>query len=242
MRSVRLELLDIAEAVLQSHLLEANCLLNQMVVHPEDGADFCLGQLTQNVYSVEPFVQEVQTVQLVLLHTHSWQRPLTVAELSIYSFECSGGGKESSFVAEIQDVSTLSLGPSGLYATTELGDLFRVRVGEPQLSCEDVWYRLEEAMLQWNPQGDVGTFVTNISLTSTDRGPTKWQFELQKKKSTHNSAAITRMLICAHQMDTTHAAPRRCCEKQSVLQEGDQGHLDLDLKTARSKLLVGQSG
>ena len=34
MKSARLELLDLADVVLQSHMLEADCLLNQMVTLP----------------------------------------------------------------------------------------------------------------------------------------------------------------------------------------------------------------
>ena len=281
MKSARLELLDLADVVLQSHMLEADCLLNQMVtlslshypwhraslslslwlsltissaiyssvlnvccvaqvVHPHDGADFCLGKLSQDTYSVEPFIEGVYSVQLVLLETQSWQRPLAVAELSVYAFECSGGGKQSSFVAEMQNVHSLSASPSGLYATTQLGDLLQLRVGELQLACRDVWHRLDSEMLQWDASGDTQTFVSNVTIAATgDVSPSEWQFEMQKEQRSGKGAVTTRMLVCAHQIHAIHAAPRRCCEKQTVQQGGADGNTDLDLETARSELLIG---
>jgi len=240
MKSARLELLDLADVVLQSHMLEADCLLNQMVVHPHDGADFCLGKLSQDTYSVEPFIEGVYSVQLVLLETQSWQRPLAVAELSVYAFECSGGGKQSSFVAEMQNVHSLSASPSGLYATTQLGDLLQLRVGELQLACRDVWHRLDSEMLQWDASGDTQTFVSNVTIAATgDVSPSEWQFEMQKEQRSGKGAVTTRMLVCAHQIHAIHAAPRRCCEKQTVQQGGADGNMDLDLETARSELLIG---
>ena len=280
MKSARLELLDLADVVMQSHMLEADCLLNQMVtlptshypwhraslslslsltvssaiyssvlnvycmvqvVHPHDGADFCLGKLSQDTYSVEPFMEGVYSVQLVLLKTQSWQRPLTVAELTVYAFECSGGGKQSSFVAEMQNVHSLSTSPSGLYVTTQLGDLLQLRTGELQLACCDVWHRLESEMLQWDASGDTTkTFVSNVTIAATgDAPPSEWQFEMQKEQRSRKGAVTTRMLVCAHQTHAIHAAPRRCCEKQTVQQGGADGNMDLDLETARSELLIG---